>query len=255
MSYVTSSGCSCCTMAAVPLSLSAVISQCTDVDTDSREADMQPAASSWPADIREQVWKDRLLFRQQLKARTPQLLAVAAQPAFAAFLSSLSSSALSAAFTLSTPALHLLLRSSFPFSPPFHHLLHAVVTQLSHFPLTLYPLPADCATQAELVFACCLKLTADGQLTVDAAYWAVKDEDGGFSRRLQEVTRGKLLPRLRRRRRPDNTTAREEEQEEEEAAGRRFRSDRRLLRLWLFRCGLEKLQQQWSSSKTASIAV
>ena len=228
-------------MAAVPLSLSAVISQCTDVDTDSREADLQPAASSWPADIREQVWKDRLIFRQQLKARTPQLLAVAAQPAFTAFLSSLSPAALSAAFTLSIPAVHLLLRSSFPFSPPMHHLLHAVVTQLSHFPLTLYQLPADCATQAELVFACCLKLTADGLLTVDAAYWAVKAEDGGLSRRVHEVTRGKLLPRLRRRRRKDDAAAaQEEQQDEEEAAGRRFRSDRRLLRLWLFRCGLEQ---------------
>ena len=226
-------------MAALPLSLSSLIDQCTDVDTDSREADALPSTSSWPLAIRESVWKDRLLFRQRLKARTAALLPSTTSAAFLAFLTSTPAASLTPLFTFSMPALHHALRTTFAFSPPYLSLVHALLTQLRHFRATLYPAALDACTGPELAFAEALYWDEDGeQFTVDEEWVAT-----GMVARVKEVA-GKLLVRRKQ----------SEGDADDRRAGARFRNDRRLLRVWIFRLGLEaaieRFQQNQAPERT-----
>ena len=232
MAALSDSGCDCCSMTALPLCLPSLIDACTDIDTDGREADSLPSSSPWPLHMREAVWKDRLLFRQLLKARTPQLIAAStANPVFLPFLSSLSSPTLVSLFTFTIPQLHLHLRASFPFSPPFLSLLHSLLTQLQHFTRTHYPPALDACTRAELGFAEALRGEEGegaGRLVVEEG-WLREGLEG----RLKELG-GKLLVR---RRKEEGAGA---GAESKARVGERFRNDRRLLRLCIFRLGVER---------------
>jgi hypothetical protein len=226
MAALSEVGCSCCSMASLPLSLSSLISECSDVDTDGREWESAPSSSSLPLPLRESIWKDRLLFRQILKARTRDLLTPTSTPAFLPFLADLNTSTLTDLFSFTLPSLHQALKTSFPFSPPFLSLLHSLLLQLSHFSSTLYPPFLDACTQPELAFALALHWDDERQrLTVDEDW--VRE---GLVERVREVA-GPLLVKRRRAK---------EDRGEERRVGERYRNDRRLLRVWIFRLGLER---------------
>ena len=241
MAALTETGCDCCSMAALPHSLLSLIDQCTDVDTDSRDADALPSSSSWPLYLRESIWKDRLTFRQLLKARTPALLSSTSHPSFLTFLTSLPPHHLSSLFSFTIPHLHQLLRSSFPFNPPFLSLLHALLTQLLRFPATHYPPALDACTEGELELVGAMRGEVvggeEGARLVVEERWL---REGGLEGRVREL-RGKLL--VRRRKVVGEGNEGEGgggEGDGRARVGERFRNDRRLLRLCIFRFGLER---------------
>ena len=245
LACLTDSGCSCCSMAAVSFSLASLIDQCTDIDTDAKEAALLPTASAWPLPIRESVWKDRLAFRQLLKQQTrslnTRLTATAGQPQPPVNPAQLPAATLIDAYRFSIHQLHVALRR-YPFSPPYSHLLHALLTQLLHGEQAGLEAGDEGETRAERLFAYCLYYDEQAaEARVDDEYFQL--QEAGWHERLHETLKGKLLPRRAKRE--------ENEQEEEVASGaagsvqpatmQSFRSDRRLLRLFIFRMGLERL--------------
>ena len=264
LACLTDSGCSCCSMAAVSFSLASLIDLCTDIDTDAKEAALQPTANAWPLPIRESIWKDRLTFRQLLKQQTrtlnSQLAATATQPLDP---TQLTADTLIAAYHYTVHDLHIALRR-YPFSPPYIHLLHALLTQLLHSEQAGLEAGEEGETRAERLFAYCLYYDDQAaEARVDDDYFQL--QEAGWHERLHETLKGKLLPRRPKRAEDEAdsevTGGAEGGSTVQSATVQSFRSDRRLLRVFVFRLGLERLmeahiklqssQQQSSNTKVS----
>ena len=239
LACLTDSGCSCCSMAAVASSLASLVEQCTDIDTDARDAALQHTANAWPLPIREAVWNDRLTFRQLLKQQTRALtaqLTAASTSTPPLDLTQLPPASLLSAYHFTVRDLHVALRS-YPFSAPYTHLLHALLTQLLHAEQAGLEAGDEGETRAERLFAYCLHRNEQtAEACVDEEYFAL--QEAGWHERLHETLRGKLLPR--RMRRAEGEEAEEESHAQKGASGS-FRRHRRLLRLFIFRFGLARL--------------
>ena len=244
LACLTDSGCSCCSMAAVSFSLASLLDQCTDIDTDAKEAALQPTTNAWPLPIRESVWKDRLTFRQLLKQQTralnTRLAPTATATISASQLASLPAAVLSSCYRFTVHDIHVALRR-YQFSPPYTHLLHALLTQLLHGEQAGLEAHDEGETRAERLFAHCLYYDDQtAEVCVDEEYFEL--QEASWHERLHETLKGKLLSK-----RPKRTDS-EDETEAEESGGKvqaatmqSFRSDRRLLRVLVFRLGCERL--------------
>ena len=250
LACLTDSGCSCCSMAAVSFSLASLLDQCTDIDTDAKEAALLPTANAWPLPIRESIWQDRLTFRQLLKQQTRTLntrLAATSTPPLNP--TQLTPATLVGAYRFTLQQLHIALRR-YPFSPPYTHLLHALLTQLLHGEQAGLEADEEGETRAERLFAYCLYYDEQAaEVSVDDEYFHL--QEAGWHERLHETLKGKLLPKKEKRPEGEEDRGRtaSEAGSVQTATMQSFRSDRRLLRLLVFRLGVERLMEETTNQQ------
>lgn len=246
--YFSNGSCDCCNFS-VSGKISEIMAQCTDVDSeDVRDTEESP----WPQFVKEAVWKDRLAFRRVLKLQSSEYANFwrKHQATFSEFYKALKPDDVPDLVLLSIQEVHHQL-ARMGFEKAYRILLLTLLKQVECFRQTKYP--DDGVTAAEKSFERALK----GQTLNNAAFFTVseeylRDKEHGFLSRLEECTRPKILPRE-----PQELKIAKLSSSPPAQRPQSFRSDRRLLRLFIFRMVADKamkrfLQMQAPASTTVN---
>lgn len=247
---LTAGGCSCCALPAFTSSLSSLIAECSDLDSDGRAGSLDHSLhhTVWPQEITEAIWQSRVRFRSGIKSQSKHYQSLASNPAFIEFLTNMDNQHyIIDCFSFTMQHVHQQLKQ-FPLATEYLSLLHLLLTQVFYFRVTLMKSDGEGVTQPEIAFARSLGLDDSGGggdsevLTVSEDY-AVLPASGVVDRLRESY--GPILPKQSSEAKIDTHTNTNHDIEGRAVS---FRNDRRLLRLLIFRMGIERLWGQFQST-------
>ncbi|EEY63519.1 uncharacterized protein PITG_15869 [Phytophthora infestans T30-4] len=225
--YVNQGGCSCCGVTHTIMNLAEFASKCSDWETDDENKEQ---FSPWPTFIHEEILTERARLRVAMKADMNKYkdFVDTHMKGFMDWWSRLGENA-KARQVRTTYDFALYFRVQTKVKGSYEILLCAILEQIRHFQETGY---TDGRVAAELFFE--KNLHQRESFVLDSQYIANEAGDKNFFEMLKILGGPKLLP-VRTARNPNENTEAEAEQAKSENNVQSFRSDRRLVRLVLFR--------------------
>ncbi|KAG3217101.1 hypothetical protein PC129_g12050 [Phytophthora cactorum] len=216
--YVNQGGCSCCGVTHTIMNLADFASKCSDWETDDENKEQ---FSPWPMFIHEEILTERARLRMAMKADMNKYRGFvdAHMKGFINWWSRLGENAKARMFQLPAEEVLSYFRVQTKVKGSYEILLCAILEQIRHFQETGY---TDGRVAAELYFE------------KNLVYIANDAGDTNFFEMLKILGGPKLLP-VRTTRNPNEKSEAEAEQAKSESNVQSFRSDRRLVRLVMFR--------------------
>lgn len=227
--YVNQGGCSCCGVTHTIMNLADFASKCSDWETDDAKKEQ---FSPWPMFIHEEILTERARLRIAMKGDMAKYkeFVDAHMKGFKAWWSRLGENAKARLFQLPDEEVISYFHGHAKVKGSYDILLCAIMEQIRHFQDTGY---TDGRVAAELFFEKNL-LHERESFVLASEYLASEAGDTNFFEMLQILGGPKLLP-VRTTRDPNEKTEAEAEQAKSESNVQSFRSDRRLVRLTIFR--------------------
>ncbi|ETL89810.1 hypothetical protein, variant 1 [Phytophthora nicotianae] len=227
--YVNQGGCSCCGVTHTIMNLADFASKCSDWETDDENKEQ---FSPWPMFIHEEILTERARLRMAMKADMNKYkdFVETHMKGFIDWWSRLGENTKARIFQLPSEEVLSYFRIQTKVKGSYEILLCAILEQIRHFQETGY---TDGRVAAELFFEKNLVHQRDS-FVLDSQYIANEAGDKNFFEMLTILGGPKLLP-VRTARNPNEKNEAEAEQAKSESNVQSFRSDRRLVRLVMFR--------------------
>ncbi|OWZ04023.1 hypothetical protein PHMEG_00024154 [Phytophthora megakarya] len=226
--YVNQGGCSCCGVTHTIMNFADFASKCSDWESDDEKKEHY---SPWPMFIHEEILTERARLRMAMKADMNKYkdFVDTHMKGFMAWWSRLGENAKTRIFQLPVDEVLSYFRVQTKVKGSYEILLCAILEQIRHFNETGY---SDGRVAAELFFE--KNLHQRESFVLDSQYIGMEAGDMNFFEMMKILGGPKLLP-VRTTRNPNEKSEAEAEQAKSESNVQSFRSDRRLVRLVMFR--------------------
>ncbi|GAB9467771.1 hypothetical protein Gpo141_00005106 [Globisporangium polare] len=227
--YVNQGGCSCCGVTHAIMDLASFADKCSDWETDDEKKE---EFSPWPSFIHEEILTERARLRVAMKddMKSYKSFADTHMKGFMEWWKRLDETGKQRVFQLPDEEVMTFFRVQARVKGSYEIVLCAIMKQVKHFQETGY---RDGRIGAEMFFEKSLQYRR-GVFVVDSKYMTSTEGATNFFDMIQVLGGPKLLP-VRQTRDPNEKTEAEAEQAKSEANVQSFRSDRRLVRLMIFR--------------------
>ncbi|TMW60895.1 hypothetical protein Poli38472_000937 [Pythium oligandrum] len=227
--YVNQGGCSCCGVTHQIMDVAQLADRCSDWESDDEKKEQ---FSPWPTFIHEEILTERARLRVVMKEDMRQYKAFidTHMKGFSAWWQQLDESTKNRVFQVPDEDVMDYFKSHAKVKGSYEIVLCAVMEQLRHFNETGYKdgrIPPECCAEQYLQ-------NRRSCFVMDPKYVASADGAVNFCEIMQILGGPKLLP-LRLTRDPAQNNQAEQEVAQSVANVQSFRSDRRLLRLVIFR--------------------
>lgn len=255
--YVSGGSCACCGFQHfMPNGTADLIGAVTDLETDQAASEVAALQHHpWPADLRDQVWADRVKLRQKLK----QGMALHAAfwkdhgDAFTEWCTTNCSTTVTRCLQLPRSEILDIVRQHHGIHSAYGVVLCAVLEQVAHFKLTAYPTDARGDDKAEIQFEQALQFGRMGGFTLnlidDASGNLKEDVLQVWLERMKSLGGPKLLGRGKSKFADDDEDGDADGPVLAAAnninAGPSFQSDRRILRLLIARYWSDALTKRF----------
>lgn len=255
--YVQGGSCACCSFNFLPNGAADLIQDMSEFETDAADAEVSALDKlPWPADMKDQVWMERVRLRQYCKKNMKDYAKFWNDhgAAYEAWFYQLPKTKLCRLFQLPrTEVMERLQQQKFHVHASFGTVLCAVTEQVAHFELTKYP--PDGRGEAEIGFEDILAFDRRGGFTFKddldetKRKWLVRHKALGgpklLERNAKKSSNGGNDSDGNDSDDDDGATDDPEAPAEDPSDVPSFRSDRRVVRLLIARCFADTVQQSF----------